>query len=876
MLIDIRSLPDRTTIETDVCIVGSGPAGIAIAQQLLGTTLKVCVLESGGFNEEQDLQDLNKTEASDTHKFNLSSRRRQWGGTSNMWGGNSAPFDESDIAARDYVPHSRWPISYSELMRYFPRVHQFCQLGTTEYACESWRREIPSGWHPDTESITTKVFQRQQLNFGAQYQNTFCREQSNVDIYLFASALRIETKADGQTVRQLHVGCPRGSRYTVRSQIFILAAGIENARLLLLSRDAHPNGLGNEYDNVGRYLMGHLHFLSGIFATREPSSDFSLYGIQLDWMHLTNAQRRISCAFQVTTEKQREHQISNYAAFLAPLAAVHSEEFPHVHEHANSVVSLKTTRHDPRFLRWKRARAEHLQARTDSSSLSRYVLRNWVEQAPDPHHRVVLGTARDALGQPRLRVEWGLGDLDRKTIVVGQQLLAQYFEACGIGQLFSALPNVSSTWPAHLQQASHFMGTTRMSLNPEDGVVDSSCRVHSLDNLYIAGGSVMPTSGVCMVTCNLLALAIRLADHIKVKLGICDREIRQLKNEMATKPDSNSMRSDQAEQDRLLEDHSDSSPLRRRLSLFSFRSRRRRIGLELITNAVERPIFLIGTARSGTTFLAEQLNRLEEIVYCPFELSDIWSKVGKVPIAAPLTGDQTNPAMNESNVWPGQASALRAAFARELLKTAGLPRRQIQFLNKNPHLCNKLPLVNALFPECHFIWMHRPLLPVVASLKAVFADVYERQQVKHAWPKKSQANLPRGLHAIFPADPVQHYPSDRIHPGGDVIHLANYWLETNQAVSNFMQSLPQDRYSVVSHHDLVLNPEQTLQQLFSSLKLIPSIPQGFFSGVDPTCNQRFESRLSPKELHALRQFESLQISKNDIFGSHSTQLRTAA
>jgi choline dehydrogenase-like flavoprotein len=62
------------------------------------------------------------------------------------------------------------------------------------------------------------------------------------------------------------------------------------------------------------------------------------------------------------------------------------------------------------------------------------------------------------------------------------------------------------------------MGTTRMHVNPHRGVVDENCRIHGLNNIYIAGSSVFPTAGYVNPTLTIVALAIRLADHLKAEI----------------------------------------------------------------------------------------------------------------------------------------------------------------------------------------------------------------------------------------------------------------------------------------------------------------------------------------------------------------------
>jgi choline dehydrogenase-like flavoprotein len=139
------------------------------------------------------------------------------------------------------------------------------------------------------------------------------------------------------------------------------------------------------------------------------------------------------------------------------------------------------------------------------------------ETAPDPANRVTLSDERDELGQPRARLQWRPGSAERTTVAQTMLLVAAEFGRLGVGRirLNELLLEDDARWSENLSWFGHHMGTTRMSETPRTGVVDADCRVHGLDNLYIAGSSVFPTSSYANPTLTLLALSLRLADHLK-------------------------------------------------------------------------------------------------------------------------------------------------------------------------------------------------------------------------------------------------------------------------------------------------------------------------------------------------------------------------
>jgi choline dehydrogenase-like flavoprotein len=141
------------------------------------------------------------------------------------------------------------------------------------------------------------------------------------------------------------------------------------------------------------------------------------------------------------------------------------------------------------------------------------------EQAPNEHSRVRLGDDTDALGVPRVQLEWRLGAQDKRSARLAGELLARALGAAGLGRLQLLLSDDDHVWPEELSGGRHHMGTTRMHQDPKQGVVDADCRVHGLENLHVAGSSVFPTAGAAPPTLTAVALALRLADHLTRELA---------------------------------------------------------------------------------------------------------------------------------------------------------------------------------------------------------------------------------------------------------------------------------------------------------------------------------------------------------------------
>jgi choline dehydrogenase-like flavoprotein len=115
----------------------------------------------------------------------------------------------------------------------------------------------------------------------------------------------------------------------------------------------------------------------------------------------------------------------------------------------------------------------------------------------------------------RVRLNWQLSALDKRTMARGQEIVAEEVGRAGAGRVKLELADDEPGWPAELTGGNHHMGTTRMHVDPKRGVVDENCRVHGIANLFIAGSSVFPTSGSANPTLTIVALSLRLADHVK-------------------------------------------------------------------------------------------------------------------------------------------------------------------------------------------------------------------------------------------------------------------------------------------------------------------------------------------------------------------------
>lgn len=282
MFFDARQLDQEQIIEVDICIIGAGAAGITIAREFIGTSTKVALIESGGLAYDAKTQSLYEGSNIGIVTFNPEiNRLRYFGGTTNHWAGHCRPLDNIDFEKRRWVPYSGWPISRSDLDPYYVRAQPIVGLGPYKYEdLEFWQKKVGSPkLEFDENRLNTVVYnQSPPTRFGQEYRQEL-KDAKNINVYLNANVLDIKTNDMATRVTSLNIACIDGPHFPLKASIFILATGgMENARILLLSNNVNPAGLGNDNDMVGRYFMDHLVVRPGadISFSGKPG-DMSLY-----------------------------------------------------------------------------------------------------------------------------------------------------------------------------------------------------------------------------------------------------------------------------------------------------------------------------------------------------------------------------------------------------------------------------------------------------------------------------------------------------------------------------------------------------------------------------------------------------------------------
>lgn len=511
MILDARSLPENTVIQTEVCIVGAGAAGITLAREFAGQPFRVCLLESGGLTFDSETQSLYKGKIVGHAYSPLDAvRLRFFGGSTNHWTGWCRPLDTIDFESREGIPYSGWPFERVHIDPYYERAHTICQLGPYSYDAAVWEsEETPRFPHAASRVVATLYQKSPPTRFGQVYRDEIQRAD-NINTYLYANVVDIETTPDASTVTRLRVACLEGNKLWVAAKLFILAAGgIENARLLLLANQVHTVGLGNQHDLVGRFFHEHLYLQTGLILPMvqhlpiPPATDSTVHG------------QRVRRVMMLTADTLRRERLLNFSAALmsVPTEGISSlkfifQELRHGEipdDFAQHLGNVITNIHQVASAAYRKILGR--------PAYQLYTLFNRMEQAPNPDSRVMLTTERDQLGKPRVQLDWRLSVVDKQSIIRAHEILGEELGRADLGRLQVTLDETAD-WPQLLND-SHHMGTTRMHTDPKQGVVDANCKVHGMSDLFIAGCSVFPTGGFSNPTLTIVALAVRLADHVK-------------------------------------------------------------------------------------------------------------------------------------------------------------------------------------------------------------------------------------------------------------------------------------------------------------------------------------------------------------------------
>jgi len=503
--VDARQLGSGKTLECDVCVIGGGPAGISVALELAECGAHVIVLESGGSENEPQIQELNDGATIGSSYAGLrATRHRALGGTVNIWntsvdGGTGAkyvPLDPWDLEPLSGASLSGWPIDYATLERYYVRAQVLCGLGPFSYEAADWESPGRSAWPLLSSSLlTSRIYQfGQGQTFTAEYVNALAI-RANVRLCDHATVVCLTRGSHDRITQAQARVTTTGEPLNVHATYFVLAAGaIENARLLLVSEDHAGAAFASGHQWIGQCFMEHPRdtALSLVPRSRGLVRNAGFYDA-----HVARAGLTVCGRLALRSQAAAALRLPNLSITLLP-------QEPPLGPLGRALRRIGLIR-GGRGYGWSHGP-------DPARFVSRFQLLINLEQRPRRENRVVLSRERDALGVPRTELHWTWSDAEQAEWERARALIAADIESMELGKV-ERRPSLRPDPNAH-----HHAGTTRMANHPQWGVVDHDSRVYGTDNLYVTGASVFPTAGFANPTLTIVALAIRLAEHLRSRI----------------------------------------------------------------------------------------------------------------------------------------------------------------------------------------------------------------------------------------------------------------------------------------------------------------------------------------------------------------------
>jgi len=511
MMIDSNELAAGHRIRADVCIVGTGPAGMAVAKSLAGTGRSVCMLESGGLEPEPAAQAQATVRSIGEDCFDPSHRRVfAFGGTTWMWSGWCRPFDPIDFTRREWVPDSGWPIPYDDVSPYFEEAARFLGLDEVHFDRELFEKS--SGlelWRIPGNTLESKLFRvmKQPSRLGRLYKEFFTSSPS-ITVYCHAHVRHLIPDTSRSRFASVSFCDSRHRIFDVDADTIVLAAGgIDNPRLILATQDRFSAQGLKFSDATGRYFMIRLHAGAGhIQSTANRAADPSPYN---------HSREQAVCRLFLTGQAQQHAGLMRYNVSFIPLPKLNPATILPFAAGAGGMSRR-------RFIIASSAAAAYLLANGCSGQSPipawKYRVNHTAEQSPNWSSRIRLSDELDPLGNRMVAVDWHSQFIDRKTMYHGARLTASVLDRWGKAAMtLDGFGDDDAPWPPDAQQGrpGHYMGATRMGTNKDTSVVDPDGRVHDFENLFVAGSSVFPTSGNGTPTLTLVALALRLGRHLQ-------------------------------------------------------------------------------------------------------------------------------------------------------------------------------------------------------------------------------------------------------------------------------------------------------------------------------------------------------------------------
>jgi len=505
LLIDSTHIEPNQRFECDVCIIGGGPAGITLATKLSDYGIDVLLVESGGkarepsasaqamYEGQFSISAQNGTVLRVDNHYPSGSRLKGLGGTTNHWANWVRHLSRIDFEKRDWIPNSGWPITREDLDPFYVHAYEMCGVPSVPSEPPISLEQGTRFDVADSTIFNTQIYHigLPPKSFGELFADKL-EKSKKIRVLLHSTINRLELSKEKNKIKEINGITNNGRSFSVFSKYFVLSSGgIENARLLLANKDESGRSLSNSSGLVGKCFMEHLHVTFGqaLLMNNNPDS--------FEYYNALGSYKRVG-VFSIHSAIQRELKLTNIQFDIDPIK--------------NEAKDKTTYAFD--------AIGKRFNPSLSSKFLS---LRFILSQAPNRNSQVTLiDNEFDSVGLPKCKVDCRLSDLDLYSIKKVLELLSQNLGKAKQG-FVRDLVNPTASWEGQNFEAAfsfygyHHIGTTRMSESPSEGVVDKNCCSHDVSNLFLAGSSVFVTAGHAPPTLTIVALALRLAEHLRRK-----------------------------------------------------------------------------------------------------------------------------------------------------------------------------------------------------------------------------------------------------------------------------------------------------------------------------------------------------------------------
>ena len=490
MFKDLEQLSVDNVLKYDVCIIGSGPAGISVAKKLFKSDYKISILESGGIESEDDYQELNNGNNSGPSYLSLySSRLRCFGGAGKLWAGHCAPFSSDDFEKKPFDKLSGWPISINDLEKYYIEAAKLLGISYEKFYDKnifgkSFLENSFQEFKSKNNFLSTNVLQVSSAEHRdlAEKFRTHFKSSKNMDVIFHSTVTKINLEKNNKSVRSVSIADLKDNKAVLKAKIFVLACGaLENPRILLSSNDQLKYGIGNSTGFVGSCFMSHpgidnvaeMHKNNEECISKDENNKYKFY-------------------FEVSPKERLKQNILRHSISLKP-----SNDYQH------SSKSFKFLKKCKIYLGGE------------------FSPKNWdlaigLEQPPRLSNSLKLSNIKDNLGIPTIDIYWdNLSVIEKETVIKSAETIARELGSHNTGKVKFKKALLNGESFKIDDPINHHIGTTRMSSSSKTGVVDKNCKVFGVSNLFIAGSSVFTTSSIVNPTYTIIALSLRLGDYIK-------------------------------------------------------------------------------------------------------------------------------------------------------------------------------------------------------------------------------------------------------------------------------------------------------------------------------------------------------------------------